>query len=136
MSSSTEENSGSTDPSILQGVRVLVVEDAWHVAKALKVMLEQFGMRVSGPAPTTEQARCLLMEDKPAIAVVDINLRREQAFDLIEQLHEQGVRVLVASGCAMSSLPKGKVATTLQKPYSAAQLLSALHGMILDGRKT
>ncbi len=136
MPSSAEEKSRKTDWSVLQGVRILVVEDAWHVAKALKVVLEQLGMQVSGPAATTEQAKRLLMDDKPDIAVVDINLRREQAFDLIEELHEQGVRVLVASGYTMPSLPQGRVAAMLQKPYSAAQLLSALRGMIGDVRKT
>ena len=90
MPSSAEGNSGKSDRSVLQGVRVLVVEDAWCVAKALKLALEQLGMRVSGPAATTEQARRLLTDEKPDMAVVDINLGREQAFGLIEELHEQG----------------------------------------------
>jgi CheY-like chemotaxis protein len=34
------------DPSALRGVSVLVVEDAWHVAKAMKGVLEQLGMHV------------------------------------------------------------------------------------------
>ena len=34
------------DPSVLRGVSVLVVEDAWHVATALKGVLEQLGMHV------------------------------------------------------------------------------------------
>jgi DNA-binding response OmpR family regulator len=135
MPSSADENSDKTDRSLLQGVRVLVVEDTWHVAKALKAVLEQLGMRVSGPAATTDQAKRLMSDEKPDIAVVDINLRREMAFGLIEEMHEQGVRVLVSSGCAMPLLPEGKVAAMLQKPYSAAQLLSALQGMMSDARK-
>jgi DNA-binding response OmpR family regulator len=135
MPSPAERERGKTDQSALEGVRILVVEDAWHVAKALKVVLEQLGMQVSGPAATIEQAKRLLMDERPEMAVVDINLRREQAFGLIEELHEHGVRVLVASGYTMPTLPQGSVAATLQKPYSAAQLLSALNGMIGDTRK-
>jgi hypothetical protein len=41
---------------LLKGVRVLIVEDAWQVAKALKSTLEQMGMHVLGPAATTAQA--------------------------------------------------------------------------------
>ena len=32
------------DPSGLQGVRVLVVEDGWQVADALRLSLEKLGM--------------------------------------------------------------------------------------------
>jgi hypothetical protein len=40
----------------LKGVRVLVVEDHWHVANSLKLLLETEGMEVSGPAATTADA--------------------------------------------------------------------------------
>ena len=45
------------DQLILRGVHVLVVEDTWHVAKALKTLLESLGMHVAGPAATTADAR-------------------------------------------------------------------------------
>jgi hypothetical protein len=38
--------------SSLKGVHVLVVEDAWHLAKALKSALTEVGMDVAGPAAT------------------------------------------------------------------------------------
>ena len=81
----------------LEGVRVLVVEDTWHVAKALKAALEQVGMDVSGPAATTAEARRLIAEHMPRLAVVDVNLKREMASGLIEELHDQGVSVVVVS---------------------------------------
>ena len=40
-------------PGDLRGVRVLVVEDQWHVANALRSLLEVEGMQVSGPAGKT-----------------------------------------------------------------------------------
>ena len=116
------------DDSSLKGVRVLVVEDAWHVAKALKSALERIGMDVSGPAPTIEAARQLVAEQMPAVAVVDVNLHGEMACRLIEELHDQGVRVIVTSGYANPSVPAEKVAVFLQKPFSAAELLGALRG--------
>ena len=72
----------------LEGVRVLVVEDTWHVAKALKAALEQVGMDVSGPAATTVEARRIIAEHMPRVAVVDVNLKHEMASGLIEALHD------------------------------------------------
>ena len=71
----------------LKGVRVLVVEDTWHVAKALESALAELGMDVSGPAATTAEAKRLVAEHMPSVAVVDVNLKREMACDLIEELH-------------------------------------------------
>ena len=41
---------GPEAEDILKDVPVLVVEDSWHVAKAMKSALVQLGMRVVGPA--------------------------------------------------------------------------------------
>src|SRR5436853_2946704 len=76
----------------LEGVRVLVVEDTWHVAKALKAALEQVGMDVSGPAATTVEARRLIADHMPRVAVVDVNLKHEMASGLIEELHDRSRR--------------------------------------------
>ena len=86
MSSSSKRQVDQDHPS-LEGVRVLVVEDTWHVAKALKSALEQFGMDISGPAATTAEARRLMVEQMPLVAVVDVNLKGEMAGGLIEAEH-------------------------------------------------
>ena len=122
------------DHSSLKGVRVLVVEDTWHVAKALKSALEQVGMDVSGPAATTAEARRLIAEQMPRVAVVDVNLKREMACGLIEELHDQGVSVVVVSGYAVPPVPAEKVAAILQKPFSGSELLAALRGAVAQTR--
>jgi DNA-binding response OmpR family regulator len=110
----------------LRDLRVLVVEDRWHVAKALKSLLEAEGMQVKGPAATTADALRLATEQKPGVAVVDINLKGEMAYDLIDQLRDQGVYIVVASGYAILPQLTGKVAAVLQKPFNAPELLAAL----------
>jgi DNA-binding response OmpR family regulator len=122
------------DHSSLKGVRVLVVEDAWHVAKALKSALEQVGMDVSGPAATTADARRLIGERLPRLAVVDVNLKREMACSLIDELHDQGVAVVVVSGYAVPPVAAEKVAAILQKPFSGSELLVALCGAVVKSR--
>ena len=116
--------------SELKGVRVLVVEDAWHVAKALKSALSEVGMDVAGPTSTLADAERLATEQKPEVALVDLNLKGEMAYGLIDLLHDRGVRVIVVSGYA--ALPKSthKADAILQKPFSVAVLLAALHRVL------
>ena len=134
MAPSGKQDGRKADLSLLKGVHVLVVEDTWHVAKALKSALEQVGMHVSGPAATTAEAKRLVAAQLPALAVVDVNLKREMASDLIDELHEQGVRVVVVSGYAVPPVSAQKVAAILQKPFSAAELLTALHSVVGKSR--
>jgi len=111
----------------LDGLCVLVVEDSWDVGTGLKMLLESWGAVVAGPAPTTADARRLVCERIPDVALVDINLRDgEQSYCLINQLHDQGIRVVVISGYADVSPAVGKVAAILQKPLREDVLLASI----------
>jgi DNA-binding response OmpR family regulator len=110
----------------LRGVHVLVVEDHWHVANALKLLLEAEGMEVNGLAATTADAHRLATECKPALAVVDINLKFETTYALIDELGDQGVRVVVVTGYAVVPGLTEKVTAVLQKPFVGPELLAAL----------
>jgi DNA-binding NtrC family response regulator len=111
---------------ILKGVAVLVVEDIWHVADALKSTLEQIGMHVVGPTATTAEARSLTSAQSPQLAVVDVNLKQETSYDLIDELHQQGVRVIVISGYTAPGLSKDSAAAFLQKPFSETELITTI----------
>ena len=116
----------SSDGSDLKGVRVLIVEDAWHVAKALKSLLERLEMSVIGPTSTTADARRLIASDTPRLALVDLNLKREMSGDLVDELHAQGVPVIVISGYAVPTVSKEKVVAFLQKPFNGNELIVAM----------
>jgi DNA-binding response OmpR family regulator len=124
----TSKTGGADKPSRadLKGVRVLVVEDHWHVANALRSFLEAEGMKVSGPVATTADAQRLATEQKPDLAVVDIHLKLETAYVLIHQLDDLGVRVVVLSGYAVLPELTKKVVAVLQKPFNPPELLGAL----------
>ena len=124
----TSKTGGADKPSRadLKGVRVLVVEDHWHVANALRSFLEAEGMKVSGPVATTADAQRLATEQKPDLAVVDIHLKLETAYVLIQQLDDLGVRVVVLSGYAVLPELTKKVVAVLQKPFNPPELLGAL----------
>src|SRR5262245_18815220 len=114
------------DVGFLKGVQVLVVEDVWHVARALKSMLEQIGMDVIGPTATTAEARSLTAAQSPQLAIVDVNLKQETSCGLIAELHQQGVRVVVISGYKEPAVSEGSVAAFLQKPFSGRDLIATI----------
>jgi CheY-like chemotaxis protein len=118
-----------TTPALddLKGVRALVVEDAWHVGKALRRLLEALGAEVVGPAASVPEAERLIAKSPPTVAFVDVKLRDgELAYSLIDALHQRGIRIIVTTAFAV--LPEGveKIAAILPKPYTAAKLLASL----------
>jgi CheY-like chemotaxis protein len=99
----------------------------------MKSLLRAWGADVVGPVATTADAVRLISEQVPDVALVDLNLRGgELAYGLIDRLHGQGLRVVVTSGYADTSLASGKAAAILQKPVNEAQLLASLRPVTTD----
>ena len=131
MSSSLDVNS-----SHLEGLRVLVVEDAWHVAKAMKSALEAAHIRVIGPAGTVAEARRLVASHQPELAIVDVKLKQETTCELIDHCHAKNIPVIVASGYAVAPVAAAKAAAFLQKPFSGKELMVAISGIVERLRRT
>ena len=113
--------------SNLNGLRVLLVEDSWPVASAMKRLLEEHGADVSGPVATTADAVRSISERTIDVALVDVHLRGGgTANDLIDQLHDRGIRTVVVTGDADVPSVQGKVAVVLKKPVRADALLQSL----------
>jgi CheY-like chemotaxis protein len=111
----------------LKGVNILLVEDSWHLGIALKNLLKAWGAEVTGPVATAAEADRMTSEQRPAVALVDLNLRGgERAYDLIDRLHERGIPVIVTSGYEVLPHPPRKAVAVLQKPFGEAQLLALL----------
>jgi CheY-like chemotaxis protein len=125
------QNSRNTSParssSDLDGLRVLVVEDSWHVSTGLRMLLESQRASVDGPVATTADAMRLISNSTPDVAIVDINLRDgELSYELIDRLQGRGIRVVVLTGYANVSLQGRKVAVILQKPVRDEVLIATL----------
>jgi len=120
-----DEGGAAKVRSDLSGMRVLVVEDHWQVAHAMKDFLETEGMTVCGPVATAAAARRLSTE-KPHVAVVDINLRDEMAYGLIHELQGQGICIVVVSGYAVLPGVAENAVAVLQKPFKPQELRAAL----------
>jgi CheY-like chemotaxis protein len=121
------------EASDLSGLRVLIVEDSWQVSTALKDLLVECGADVAGPAATMAEAARLIFEQRVDVALVDIILRGgELAYNLIDQLHAQGIRIVVVTGCPDPPSIRGKVAAVLQKPVREDVLLQSLRPALVS----
>lgn len=111
----------------LKGLSILLVEDSWHVGKAMKGLLRVLGAEVVGPAATAADAERLVAERTPDVAIVDVNLRHgETSSNLIDRLLEQRIPVIIVTGYAAVSLPTRNVEAILEKPVSKQRLLENL----------
>jgi len=118
-------------PDELKGLRILLVEDAWHVGEALKDALQSLGAEVAGPAATVADAERLLSERAPDVALVDVHLRGGELADgLIDRLNGQDVGVIVISSYEVLPALATKVAGLLRKPFTSPQLLATLQPVI------
>lgn len=130
MNSANSYDPCATDPLALDGVRVLIVEDSWDVGTGLKMLLETWGADTVGPVATMNDARHLVSERPPDVALVDINLRNgELSYELIDWLHARGVRIIVISGYPDVSLAKNKAIAILPKPMREDLLLASLRSV-------
>jgi DNA-binding response OmpR family regulator len=116
-------------------LHVLVVEDGWQVADALRLVLEQMGMIVAGPVATPGEARSLASQVRPALAVVDVNLKGVMAYELMDWLHDKGIRVIVISGYEDHPCSLAKFPAIMRKPFTVKTLLATLQ-RVVEGRPT
>jgi DNA-binding response OmpR family regulator len=115
----------------LSGVRILLVEDSWHLGRALKGLLQDWGAEVDGPFTTFADAQRLASEQPPDAALVDFSLRNDEQTDLLmDRLNEQGIYVVVMSGHDVLPAAAQRAAAILHKPLSLATLLSSLRPVV------
>jgi DNA-binding response OmpR family regulator len=128
------DGSFSTTVDRLRGLRVLIAEDSWLIAKAVQKFLEDVGIVIEGVVADAIGADTLACERAPELAVIDLKLRDGMAFDLIDRLHDLGINVVVISGFSTFSAPITKASVVLQKPFGGDELVAALCDA-LSGRR-
>ena len=107
---------------------ILIIEDEAIVAVAMSRGLRVCGAVVIGPAATPAQALALI-ESTPRIdgALVDINLRGVQAYDVADALIAKRIPIVFATGYDASTIPsRYRGIAVLQKPFGPADAMKAL----------
>ena len=117
---------------VLQGRRILIVEDEMLVAMELEQMLAEHGCEILGPASTIDRALALLQRQRPDAAVLDVNLNGTTVAPVAAALREQHVPFVLATGYGgnQAMQPELRGAPRLDKPVNHPRLIRALAGVL------
>ena len=120
-----------TTESEFAGCRVLVVEDSFLIATALSDMLTKLGCEVVGPASTVADARGLIADRQPHLAVLDIALHHEDSTPIARELaaHDRPFTFLTGYDGARVLPEDLRSRPCLQKPIEFEMLRRTLRGL-------
>jgi CheY-like chemotaxis protein len=115
-------------PRLLEGLRVLVVEDNLLFAEVTRLALEESGCAVVGPAGRLQRGLELAREEAIDGAILDINLHGEMSFPIAEVLSARGVPFVFVTGYEDRSIVPiaFRSAPRLDKPVTDQQLLEVM----------
>lgn len=117
----------SSPNTLFSNAHILVVEDEYFLASDLAEAISGTGATVIGPSGRLADARELARDEKLNIAVLDVNLRGEMVFDLLDELLDRQVPILLATGYSRSALPdRYRSCHFVEKPYKIPDLLSEI----------
>ena len=109
----------------VEGLRLLVVEDAVLLAMELEAGLVEAGATVVGSAADLGEAMAMLSLEIDA-AVLDANLNGESVEPLAAALHARGTPFVFATGYGERGAPEGFGAPVVRKPYNVHQIIRPL----------
>lgn len=115
-------------PRLLEGLRVLVVEDNLLLAEVTKILLEEGGCQVVGPAGWLQRGLELAEHEPLDGAILDINLHGDMSFAIAEMLSRRGVPFVFVTGYEDRSIvPMAyRSAPRLDKPVADERLIEVL----------
>ncbi len=82
----------------LANLRILLAEDESLIALNLEMLLQQFGCEVIGPVSDVKELARMAGGERLDGALVDVNLRGRQVFEVLPILIARGVPVVLTSG--------------------------------------
>lgn len=114
---------------------LLMAEDEVFIAMMLEDILSDEGYRVTG-VTALEQGLRLVEDAHFDLAILDVNLGREQVFPLAARLRDLGVPFLFASGYGNEEIPPiFRGYQVLLKPFDGKALLASLAQLITPPAK-
>jgi CheY-like chemotaxis protein len=117
--------------AMLNGVKVLVVEDEYLVAVLIEEMLESAGCIVTGPVARLPEALDAVDHEDYDAAVLDVNLAGERVDPVAQALSRRKVPFVFVTGYGSGVLSEEFAERPrLCKPFRMAELLSALSDIV------
>lgn len=113
--------------SLFQGRRILLAEDEYLIAEAMRRNLEKAGAIVVGPVASVVAALALVESEQIDGALLDVSLRDQKIFPVAEALAARGIPFLFTTGYGEMDLPtKWRSAPRCEKPVDLATAAQAL----------
>jgi CheY-like chemotaxis protein len=117
--------------AMLNGVKVLVVEDEYLVAVLIEEMLESAGCIVTGPVARLPEALDAVDHEDYDAAVLDVNLAGERVDPVAQALSRRKVPFVFVTGYGSGVLSEEFAERPrLCKPFRMAELLGALSDIV------
>jgi two-component SAPR family response regulator len=112
----------------LAELRVMIVEDTLLLAEAMKMMLEDCGCTVVGPAARLSSGMRLAGTSEVDGAILDVNLAGEMCFPIARLLADRGIPFIFITGYDDTSAvpPEFRGRPRLSKPVEDARLLDTV----------
>lgn len=106
---------------LLDGYRILVLEDDYLAALDMSQMIEECGGTVVGPVARVDQALALAHSEDLDGAVLDVKLDGGFSYPVADELRAKGVAVVFVTGYETGMLPERFAATPrLAKPLTGS----------------
>ena len=111
-------------------VRILLVEDDYHLSCMVRDWLAELGYEPVGPVPSVKSALELIANEPLDGAILDVSLRNEDSYPVADALGERGVPFVFATGYGASGLaPRFRDTPVLSKPFLFADVRRAVARM-------
>jgi DNA-binding NtrC family response regulator len=108
---------------VLAGLKVLVVEDETMLFFLAEDMLAELGCASVRHASRVKDALAVLADERPDVAVLDVNLAGEQAYPIAEKLAAMNVPFIFATGYGSEGIPPNWAnRPVVQKPFTLDML--------------
>lgn len=117
--------------AVLEGTRVLVVEDQFMIAALIEDVLVTAGCLVTGPIPRLSEALDAVGSGTFDAAVLDVNLGGDRVYPVADALSRRNVPFVFVTGYSAGALPPEYAkCPRLCKPFKMADLLEQLSRLI------
>ena len=119
---------------MMEGKRILVVEDEFLVAEDLNFALKKSGARVLGPVGMIADGLKLL-DDSPDVegAVIDVNLGGAMAYPIAEKLLDRNIPFIFTTAYDVEDLPERFSNVSLcQKPTTMLKIIRTLEDALRE----
>jgi DNA-binding response OmpR family regulator len=121
--------------AVLEGIRVLVVEDEFLIATLIEDMLVGAGCVGGGPIPRHSEALDAVDRGTFDVAVLDVNLGGDRVYPVAHALSRRNVPFLFVTGYSTGVLPcEYAERPRLCKPFKMADLLGKLSSIVAPPR--